>query len=305
MKFEHLIAPIISNPGVFPATLGTYFPQTIELPVELQTYFAKTWLDSEYTKHEEIGGNLIWVAGGFGDDPVVAAQNERSRPRSRSIGDFRPGSTAQPVPGFNPISFARTPGFAPRRDKVWTVVKPENISIGTGGNNVNIPSRRDRTAVADFHTHPSTPGGTNPSRCGYQPPSLEDLVAIQHQEGHGKGIFVSFVVVHTSDLYAMVYIRGVSHFDTDTVFAKIKRSLDGQAKLIKFPNSAAEEKYLAIWMKDPGNPVLKRKLDEEAYLATNYGERFAGVIKDHLKWACDACYIGLYRGEIGGSLSRV
>ena len=41
------------------------------------------------------------------------------------------------------------------------------------------------------------------------------------------------------------------------------------------------------------------------YLATNYGERFAQVIKDHLKWACDACYIGLYRGEIGGSLARV
>ena len=302
MKLEDLIAPIIDNPGVFPATLGTYFPQTIEVPGELQAYFAKTWLDSEYTKHEEVGGNLIWIVG---NEPVVAANNERGRVRSRSISDFRPGATAQGRPGYNPISFARTAEFAPARDKVWSVVKPDNISIGTGGNSVNIPSRRERAAVADFHTHPSTPGGTNPSRCGYQPPSLEDLMGIQLQEGYGKNIFVSFVVVHTSNLYAMVYIRGVSHFDTNTVFAKIKKSLDEQAKLIKFPNDAAEEKYLASLLKDPMNPVLKRKLDDEAYLATNYGERFAQVIKDHLKWACDTCYIGLYRGEIGGSLARV
>ena len=30
MTLEDLIAPIIDNPGVFPATLGTYFPRTIE-----------------------------------------------------------------------------------------------------------------------------------------------------------------------------------------------------------------------------------------------------------------------------------
>lgn len=305
MKLEDLITPFMSNPGTFPATLGTYFPQTIELPDELQSYLAKTWLDSEYNKHEEVGGNLIWVAGEFGDEPVVAAEIKRGRVRSRSIGDFRPGPPPQRVPDSNPISWARTTEFASRRDKVWTVVKPENISIGTGGNSVNIPSRRGRAAIGDFHTHPSTPGGTNAARCGYQPPSLEDLMGIKIQEGHGKDIFVSFVVVHTSALYAMVYIRGISHFDTKAVFESIKPSLDDRAKLIKFPNDAAEKKYLANLLKDPMNPALKRKLDDETYLATNYGERFSGEIKVHLKRACDACYIGLYRGEFGGSLARV
>ena len=74
------------------------------------------------------------------------------------------------------------------------------------------------------------------------------------QEGHGKNIFVSFVVVHTSDLYAMVYIRGVSHFDTTTVFAKIKKSLDGQAKLIKFPNDAGRGKIPGPLAEGPDEP---------------------------------------------------
>jgi hypothetical protein len=42
MKLEDLIAPIINNPGVLPATLGVVLPQTIELPPELHGYFGRT-----------------------------------------------------------------------------------------------------------------------------------------------------------------------------------------------------------------------------------------------------------------------
>ncbi|HUN43063.1 MAG TPA: hypothetical protein VMU81_22450 [Acetobacteraceae bacterium] len=302
MTLEDLIAPFMSNPGVFPATLGTYFPQTIELPDELHLYLGKLWMDSEYAKHEEIGGNLIWVAD---DEPVVTAEVERGRVRSRSISDLRSVSTRQR--GSDPTSFTRTrtPGAAPRHTSIWTVVKPEDITLGTEGNSVSIPPRRNRGAVGDFHTHPSTPGGRNQAQCGYQPPSLEDLMGMQNQEGFAKDIFVSFVVVHTSELYAMVYMRGVSHFDTVAVFEKIKLSLDSKAKRIMFPSDAAEEKYMDAWRKNIMNPDFKRNLDKEVYLATDYGERFAREIKVHLEQACVACNIGLYRGAIADSLRKV
>jgi hypothetical protein len=255
MKLEELIYPyMVTSPFGFPATLRTFFPQTIETPFELHSYFGKTWLNSEWNKHEEIGGNLTWVAGS--------------------------------------------------RDEDWSVVKPDDISTGVGGNAVAIPSRAARSNVADFHTHPSTPGGKNLSRCGYQPPSLEDLMGMQSQEGHGKDIFVSFVVAHTSELYAMVYIRGVSHFDTNKLY-EIKGDLDEKGKRIKFPSDAAEEKYLAIVGKDPYNPTHLRSADKEVCLATDFGERFAPVVEEHLKSACNVCGIGLYRGPIGASLQRV
>jgi hypothetical protein len=306
MTLEDLIEPYMINPGVFRATLGAYLPQTIELPGELRQYFGKTWLDSEHIKHEEIGGNLVWVVGEFGDEPVVAAENERRLVRSRSISDFRSGATQQPVLGANPdgVDWSWTARAAPRRIKDWTVVKPENITLGTKGNSVNIPTRADRVAVGDFHTHPSTPGGTNREKCGYQPPSLEDLMGMQMQETHGKDIFVSFVVVSPGDLYAMVYIRGVAHFDTKLVFEKIKLSLDTRSKRIKFPDDAAEEKYMANLAKDLLNPDHRNKLDKEVYLATNYGQRFALEIGDHLKQACDGCGIGLYHGALGAPLRR-
>ncbi len=303
MKLEDLIAPIINNPGVLPATLGVVLPQTIELPPELHGYFGRTWLESEYNKRQEIGGNLIWVVGDFSDEPVMAAETERGRGRSRSVSDFRSGLPPQRVPGFNPISWSRvgTPGAAPH-EKLWTVVKPVDITLGTNGNAVDIPTRRGRANVADFHTHPSTPGGTNMEHCGYQPPSLEDLMGLQHQGGHGKDIFVSFVAVHSFQLYAMVYIRGTAHFDTNTVFAKIKPSLDGKGKRIMFPTDAEEKKHAEEWMKDPPR---KRELDDALQLATGYGEKFAKEIEGHLKAACAACGIGLYRGATADSLKRV
>jgi hypothetical protein len=130
-------------------------------------------------------------------------------------------------------------------------------------------------------------------------------MGMQMQETHNKSIFVSFVVVSTFDLYAMVYIRGVAHFDTKLVFEKIKLNLDTRSKRIKFPDDAAEEKYMAKLGKDVLNDDHRNKVDKEVYLATNYGERFALEIKSHLKEACDGCGIGLYHGAIGAPLHRI
>lgn len=298
MTLEELIEPFMRNPGKFPATLDTFFPQTIDLPDELHRYLATTWLDTEYIKHEEIGGNLIWVAGDYSDEPVVMAEKERGRPRSRSFNDSPPQG-----PGLTHVSWHRSPGEAPRRDKLWTVVKPVDLSIGTGGDSVTIPDQPSKRVVADFHTHPSTPGGQNQLKCGYQPPSIEDLMGFKAAERDGKDIFVKFVVTHTSELYAMVYIRGVSQFDDNKVF-EIKLGLNQAGDSIKFPTSQAQEKYGSDFLKCKSQQDI-RELERKTYEATQFGEKFAKQVKEYLKRVCNICSIGLYCGPVSGTLARL
>ncbi|WP_158923016.1 hypothetical protein [Acidisphaera sp. S103] len=310
MELKDLIGPCMSNPGTLPSHLGINFPLTIDPPYDLTTLFGSTWLTSEYTQKEEIGGNLLWIVRNY-NEPVVAANSERRR-RDRSLSV---GARPRPAPNGSHVSWARTaaPWEAPSSVKTgWTVLRPDGFSIGTG-NSVSIPANADRGNVADFHTHPSTPGGTNLERCGYQPPSLEDLLAMQRARTFGKDIFISFVAAHTNHLYAMVYIRGLSHIDVQTIFEVIQTSLKKQGDLIKFPNKSAAEKFGAKqinFFNDYSTGKISekmyndqvRKLDDEQNLATGFGEKYAQLNLVHLKWACAVCCVGLYHGPIGKPL---
>jgi hypothetical protein len=313
MELEDLIGPCMSNPGTLPTHLGVNFPLTINPPYDLATLFGSTWLKSEYTQKEEIGGNLLWIVRNY-NEPVVAANSERRRrDRSQSV-----GARPQPAPNGSHVSWARTaaPWEAPSSVKTgWTVLRPDSFSIGTGSS-VDIPGNADRGNVADFHTHPSTPGGTNMEKCGYQPPSLEDLLAMQRARTYGKDIFISFVAAHINHLYAMVYIRGLSHIDEKIIFGVIQASLKDQGDLVKFPNKSAAEEFgtkQINFFNDYSKGKISekmyndqvRKLDDEQSLATGFGEKYAQLNLIHLKWACAVCRVGLYHGPVGKPLTSL
>jgi hypothetical protein len=314
MELQDLIGPCMNNPGTLPSHLGVGLPLTINPPYDLSTLFGSTWLKSEYTQKEEIGGNLLWTVRNY-NEPVVAANSERTRRgRSQSV-----GAKPQPAPNGSHVSWARTaaPWEAPSSVKTeWTVLRPDGFSIGTGGDSISIPENADRGNVADFHTHPSTPGGTNLEKCGYQPPSLEDLLAMQRATTFGKDIFISFVAAHTNHLYAMVYIRGISHIDQKTIFEVIQASFQKEGNAIKFPTKSAEEDFAAKRGKlldsySRGGLEEKmyydqvRKLNDAHHLATGFGQKYAQVNLVHLKWACAVCCVGLYHGPIGKPLASL
>jgi hypothetical protein len=136
MKLIDLLESARCGPGQTPASKGFYFPKTIELPQKLRTYLVDTWEKSEQMR-EEVGGNL-------------SLKIELSLPPK----DNRVGWQKFAKVEFMPI----------------------DVKDGQFGNSVEIRPNKNAQVVANFHTHPSTPGGTNPQKCGYQPPSIEDVI---------------------------------------------------------------------------------------------------------------------------------
>ena len=65
MKLEELITNVINKRRGFPDEHAAIFPQAIELQSDLQILFGETWIESEYEKKQEIGGNLTakWATG--------------------------------------------------------------------------------------------------------------------------------------------------------------------------------------------------------------------------------------------------
>jgi hypothetical protein len=172
-----------------------------------------------------------------------------------------------------------------------------DVVDGHGGNSVEIRPRNDLDVVANFHTHPSTPGGTNLERCGYQPPSIEDAMAMSVQHQQKRDIFVSFVVARQSDLYAMVYVRGISHFSPQDVEKTYfyNGSLYEKGKRIKFPTDKDEIDY-RLDLAGSGDD-RKNAMNNKLELDTNYGERFSELIWEHLYQVCFVLSLGLYRGD--------
>lgn len=278
MTLQELLDSAKCGPGQLPATNGFHFPPTIELPPLLHAYLMSKWSESEQ-KREEIGGNLRLDERDrlFSPPPFNAV-----RSNSTSV---RPRSASAPPDLSHAAQFT-----------------PIDVTDGQGGNSVTILSRNDSNVVANFHTHPSTPGGTNLQKCGYQPPSIEDVLAMGEQVEQQRDIFVSFVVAHTDDLYAIVYVRGISQFGTasqEKVYY-FSGSLQEKGKRIKFPTDKHEEEYFSQLMKNPGG---KDTMNKNLELKTNYGQKFSELVLDHLNQVCHVLSLGLYRGD--GTILRL
>jgi hypothetical protein len=117
-----------------------------------------------------------------------------------------------------------------------------------------------------------------------------------------RDIFVSFVVAHKNDLYAIVYVRGISRFG-DEYIEKVywySGSLQKQGKLIKFPTDKDEEHY---WAQVTKNPGLKGEIDNSLERSKNYGQELSKLVWDHLLTVCHVLNLGVYKGA-GAILSR-
>jgi hypothetical protein len=131
-----------------------------------------------------------------------------------------------------------------------------------------------------------------------------------------RNIFVSFVVAHTNDLYAMVYVKGISQFSKQNenkingvsedppenyIYGRqlyntgLKGSLGDKGKRIKFPTDKDEEEFLKKTMGKP--PHVKAQMIAELELEMNYGQEFSELIWDHLNQVCCILHIGLYKSE--------
>ena len=117
-----------------------------------------------------------------------------------------------------------------------------------------------------------------------------------------RDIFVSFVVAHTDDLYAIVYVRGISQFSKENQekVYYFSGSLQEKGKRIKFPTDKQEEEYFSQLMKTPGRKDI---MNTNLEISTNYGQKLSELVWDHLNQVCYVLSLGLYKGD-GAILRR-
>jgi hypothetical protein len=121
-------------------------------------------------------------------------------------------------------------------------------------------------------------------------------MAMEEQAKQQRDIFVSFVVARDKELCAIVYVRGISHFNAqnqEKVYL-YGASLQDKGKRIKFPTDKHEEEFFAQVMKNIG---LKEVLNTNIELQTNYGQRLSELVWDHLNQVCHVLTLGLYKGD--------
>jgi hypothetical protein len=175
------------------------------------------------------------------------------------------------------------------------------------GRSVDIPAHKGDDQFADFHTHPtdSDPGYVY-NYWIYLPPSLPDVQSIANKH-NTKKLFISFVAVSSYEIYAVLYLKGLTNSDSNRLASDED---DNQAELLNYvlrmnkmaPHDWQNFKYdeAAKQRKDTSYDAPKAiqdKLDEMIRKCSGYGSESARITAGRLFQACQDLQYGLYKGK--------